>query len=207
MATSNLQRETSEYLAIHLDSLVIENTRPDWLICSQGERLELDFYIPGLDVVIEVQGIQHYEFTRFFHKDLIGFNEQKRRDTEKRSICEKKGITVFEINSSHDVRGVTMEIIALIPEAETDEEFLGRMKDYNNSMPRLNILKSERKRFFRLIKKWSKFGDELSQCQEDIKTAHHNSKGRIQRRINFLTQTFSSLDKKLNKIIKRTRRN
>ena len=93
-----MQRKTSELLSTHLGKYTIrENYRPQWL-----DGLELDFYIEELEVGIEVQGIQHYEYIEHFHKTQSGFEEAKRRDERKRHICSDFGIKLIEIACEQD---------------------------------------------------------------------------------------------------------
>lgn len=93
MATSKLQQQVSALLNIHLGQYTIrENYRPDWL-----DRLELDFYIKELQVGIEVQGRQHFEFLPKFHKDIAGFQAQQDRDLRKADLCTQLRISLYYI--------------------------------------------------------------------------------------------------------------
>ena len=71
---------------------IIRHHRPDWL-----ENLELDIYIPILDVGIEYQGQQHFKPIKAWggEKALKGVQERDRRKME---ICKKKGVTLIYIN-------------------------------------------------------------------------------------------------------------
>jgi hypothetical protein len=136
LAKSKLEKRVSEKLKFALSGVtILENKRPDWLISSQGERLELDFYIPELDLAIEAQGQQHYTFTPHFHRDQNGFTGQLKRDREKRYLCERKGITLLEISSISEIDTLIKKIIAILPKKETEEEFVSRMKEYNETHP------------------------------------------------------------------------
>ena len=46
---------------------------------------------------IEYQGIQHYEYTPFFHRTPTVFQEQLDKDENKRNICRDNGIFLIEI--------------------------------------------------------------------------------------------------------------
>lgn len=61
------------------------------------ERLILDFYLPLNKKCIEVHGEQHYKFTRFYHKDMIGFVKHKKRDQAKKEWCAINGIDYIEL--------------------------------------------------------------------------------------------------------------
>ena len=80
-----------------------ENIRPDWLISSNGERLELDFFIPSLSLAIEVQGNQHFEFVEFFHQDKNGYEAQLNRDRVKESTCKNVGVKLVKVFDEKDI--------------------------------------------------------------------------------------------------------
>lgn len=63
----------------------------------RSEHLILDFYLPLNKKCIEVHGEQHYKFSRFFHKDMMGFIKHKKRDTEKKEWCQINGIEYIEL--------------------------------------------------------------------------------------------------------------
>jgi hypothetical protein len=63
----------------------------------KSEYLVLDFYLPLNKKCIEVHGEQHYKFTRFYHKDMMGFIRHKKRDQEKKEWCELNGIMYVEL--------------------------------------------------------------------------------------------------------------
>ncbi|MDP4012659.1 MAG: hypothetical protein Q8R00_03595 [Candidatus Nanoarchaeia archaeon] len=58
---------------------------------------ELDIFLPNLKIAFEYQGIQHFEFVKFFHGDLTGLKKQFARDIETKKRCKEKGIKLIEI--------------------------------------------------------------------------------------------------------------
>jgi len=56
--------------------------------------LYYDVFIPDKNVFIEIHGVQHYEFTEFFHKTEGMFLEMKSRDKLKKKYAKKNGIFV-----------------------------------------------------------------------------------------------------------------
>jgi hypothetical protein len=112
MATSKLQRQVSMLLNTHLGQYTIrENHRPDWL-----DGLELDFYIEELQVGIEVQGIQHYEYTPWFHGNYEAFLAQKDRDERKSNLCQAQCVSLFYISSMSDKAYLLDKILSLVTE-------------------------------------------------------------------------------------------
>lgn len=63
----------------------------------RSETLILDFYLPLNKKCIEVHGKQHYQFSRFFHKDMMGFIRHKKRDKEKKEWCQINNIEYIEL--------------------------------------------------------------------------------------------------------------
>lgn len=107
MSTSKLQKYTGNQLRKRFAKYgIVENTRPDWLISTKGERLELDFYLERLGIAIEVQGGQHFEFTPVFHASEWDFQEQVRRDKDKLEVCQQVGIDLLYVCKKSDVEVV-----------------------------------------------------------------------------------------------------
>ena len=60
-------------------------------------HLELDFYIPSLNVAIECQGIQHYQPRERFGGEN-GFAIQVARDERKKSLCQSHNVPLYFIS-------------------------------------------------------------------------------------------------------------
>lgn len=72
--------------------------RPSWLINPEtGRRLELDMYNERLGVAVEYNGVQHYQFTPYWHKTEDDFHSQVRRDNCKADICKQRGIKLISV--------------------------------------------------------------------------------------------------------------
>ena len=54
-----------------------------------------DFYLPTEKIAIEVQGPQHYEYNKFFHKKRSEFTKAQERDRQKISYCLAHGIKLY----------------------------------------------------------------------------------------------------------------
>lgn len=64
----------------------------------KGIRLFFDFYLPSLNLYVEVQGIQHTEFNSHFHVDAAAFRAAKKRDALKKEWCSLNDVTLVCIN-------------------------------------------------------------------------------------------------------------
>ena len=73
--------------------------RPEFLrnTVTGQHNLELDCYNNELKIAVEYNGIQHYKYTPFFHKNNEAFLNQKYRDYMKRQLCKENGITLIEV--------------------------------------------------------------------------------------------------------------
>jgi hypothetical protein len=75
-------------------------SRPNFLnnpVTGGNFNLELDCYNEELGLAVEYNGIQHYKFNKFFHRNHDHFMAQKYRDDMKRRICKENGITLIEV--------------------------------------------------------------------------------------------------------------
>jgi DNA-directed RNA polymerase subunit RPC12/RpoP len=72
--------------------------RPDWLRYENGRNLELDGYNEELKIAYEYQGIQHYQYDKFFHKgNKENLKLQQERDIWKEIQCYEKEIDLIVI--------------------------------------------------------------------------------------------------------------
>lgn len=60
--------------------------------------LYADFFAPNLELIIEVHGQQHYEYSARFHKTKADFRKSQLRDKKKRQWCELNGIGLIELS-------------------------------------------------------------------------------------------------------------
>jgi hypothetical protein len=75
-------------------------------------KLFLDLYIHALRLCCEIQGVQHYQFSSFFHGNAQGFKKSKERDRIKREWCELNNIDLVEL-----------------PDTESEKEWTERIKN------------------------------------------------------------------------------
>lgn len=74
--------------------------RPDFLrnpVTGGDFNLELDCYNPELKLALEYNGIQHYKYIPYFHKNKESFLNQKYRDEMKRVKCRENNVILIEV--------------------------------------------------------------------------------------------------------------
>jgi hypothetical protein len=64
---------------------------------SEIKDLSFDFFVPGINTLIEYQGEQHYSAIKFFGGEPK-FAKQQKNDNRKREYCKKVGIDLLEIS-------------------------------------------------------------------------------------------------------------
>ena len=84
-----LQKIFSDYKVLH-------NAKTEWL-----GRMHLDVYIPDLKIAFEYQGKQHSVPIEYFGGEET-FEKAKKRDEEKRKLCNKNGVKLYYINEGED---------------------------------------------------------------------------------------------------------
>ena len=94
--SSHMETEIRNYLKTN-NIIYEEQKHFEWL----GKQT-VDFYLPNHNVVIECQGIQHFESVDFFGgSDAL--KENIERDRRKRNLCLKNGISlIYYINKKHE---------------------------------------------------------------------------------------------------------
>lgn len=86
---------------IYPEHEILYNSRhPDIRNPKTNYPLELDCYIPSLNLALEFQGIQHTQKSRLFHSDSSRdrYEDLKFRDRIKRERCRELGICLVEIS-------------------------------------------------------------------------------------------------------------
>ena len=71
----------------------------EYFVSYKGNKLYFDFYIPELNILVEVQGQQHYNFVEHFHGTALGFTQSKKRDRLKLDYAEEHELQVVCIDS------------------------------------------------------------------------------------------------------------
>jgi very-short-patch-repair endonuclease len=85
---------------------LLKDLFPNYRIESEyliSNNLRLDFFIPALKLAFEFDGIQHFKFSNFFHKDKKHFEEAKERDRQKSKFCLEENISLIRIRYNEDL--------------------------------------------------------------------------------------------------------
>ena len=84
-----------------------DKIRPKFLFNSiTGDNLEFDMYDSQLQLAVEYNGRQHYEYTPFFQKTKDAFRNQQYRDKMKRDISKKLNIVLIEVPYTVKIRDI-----------------------------------------------------------------------------------------------------
>lgn len=75
-----------------------ETLEEEYPIKIGNKTLFIDIYIPRLNIAIECDGIQHDQFSKFYHQDIFTFKNQQKNDKLKEEYCAEKGITIVRIS-------------------------------------------------------------------------------------------------------------
>ena len=83
-----------------------------WLPSPKNQPMQLDWYSYELGIAFEYNGIQHYSYTKYFHKTKQEFLYLLECDKLKKELCDQEGITLISIRYDTDlnVRSIANEI-------------------------------------------------------------------------------------------------
>jgi len=89
------EQKLSELVSyIFYDQEIFFRKRYEWLRYITNP-LELDIYLPNINLAFEYDGGQHDKFTPWFHKTKQDFLDQQDRDRFKDKRCEEEGVTLI----------------------------------------------------------------------------------------------------------------
>ena len=83
---------------------VVKEVYPSDPLCAElylegtKSKLYLDLYLPMRRLAIEVQGAQHFKFTRHMHRNDQNFRLAKARDAAKQELLTLNNITLIYFN-------------------------------------------------------------------------------------------------------------
>jgi hypothetical protein len=96
------------------------NTRinSEYYVNYVGQKLFFDFHLPSLSIVVEVQGVQHTEFSPHFHGTAENFKAAQKRDRLKAEWCDINDMVLVCVHHLEIPVGVP-ELLRKIEEAQS----------------------------------------------------------------------------------------
>ena len=82
---------------------VIASVHPLWAFSTKKVLLEYDIGIISQKLLVEYNGIQHYEYPNFFHRTRQDFDAQVGRDALKEKLAADNGWNFLVIKYNEDV--------------------------------------------------------------------------------------------------------
>ncbi len=106
---------------IFTDEEIIYRERYNFLRNPEtNSPLELDFYIPSLNLAFEYDGQFHDQFTKSIHGEIENFIKQQQRDKFKDEKCKKNDITLIRFKIGKDFVNIETLIKKLKEYCRTD---------------------------------------------------------------------------------------
>ena len=93
MKTSSLEEKIITILKKEKIKFQREKTYPD----LKFGYYRFDFFLPQYNLLIEVDGAQHYKFSKLFHKKRQDFLKAQERDRKKNSYALSHNIPLYRI--------------------------------------------------------------------------------------------------------------
>ena len=93
MKTSSLEEKIITILKKEKINFQREKTYPD----LKFGYYRFDFFLPQYNLLIEVDGAQHYKFSKIFHKKRQDFLKAQERDRRKNSYALSHNILLYRI--------------------------------------------------------------------------------------------------------------
>ena len=89
----------------------------EYYVNYQGQRLFFDFHLVNLNIVVEVQGVQHTEFNEHFHGTAENFKAANKRDRMKKEWCDLNDMALVCIGHK-EIPIEASELLRKIEEAQ-----------------------------------------------------------------------------------------
>lgn len=93
----------------------------------RNNNYRFDFFLPQQNLIIELDGRQHFEYIPYFHKNQQNFLKSQERDRRKNSYCLANKISLYRIPYWEIDNIKTLEDIF-------KEKFLVRSKWHNDNL-------------------------------------------------------------------------
>jgi hypothetical protein len=81
-------------------------------VTGNNFNLEIDCYNPNLKLGVEYNGVQHYKYVPYFHRNNEAFLNQKYRDLIKSQFCKNEGVILIEVPYTVKVKDIESYLIS-----------------------------------------------------------------------------------------------
>ena len=93
-----------------------------------------DFYIPSKKICIEINGAQHYQYNKLFHKKRSDFTKAQERDRRKISYCLAHKIKIYcipywEVENIRMLEDIFQDKFLAISKFHNDEVWRNKRKE------------------------------------------------------------------------------
>lgn len=96
-------------------------------------KLRFDYYLPQYHLCIEFNGVQHYEYIEYFHRNKAQFQQQIYKDGLKEKYCQDNSISFLELPCDLTVNEVQSKLMNTLNKiGEFDFELLPRIDEFLN---------------------------------------------------------------------------
>ena len=102
--------EIFKWLSEHAIPFETQKVIPNENMFCKRHYLTVDFYLPDLNLIIEMNGEQHYQYVEHFHTKVWTLEDQQIRDDTLRAYCKTHKISLLEIK--YDKIGKIPQILA-----------------------------------------------------------------------------------------------
>ena len=89
--------EIFKWLSEHAIPFETQKVIPNENMFCKRHYLTVDFYLPDLNMIIEMNGEQHYQYVEHFHTKVWTLEDQQIRDDTLRAYCKTHRINLLEI--------------------------------------------------------------------------------------------------------------
>lgn len=89
--------EIFKWLSEHAIPFETQKIIPNENMFCKRQYLVADFYLPDLNLIIEMNGLQHYQYVEHFNTKDWTFEDQQIRDDTLRAYCKTHKISLLEI--------------------------------------------------------------------------------------------------------------
>ena len=89
--------EIFKWLSEHAIPFETQKVIPNENMFCKRQYLVADFYLPDLNLIIEMNGLQHYQYVEHFHTKDWTLEDQQIRDETLRAYCRDHRINLLEI--------------------------------------------------------------------------------------------------------------